>query len=106
MIRGSSKFVIALGVKRARVSNRYLYDLSRDPEESERLPWDPESHDAEAAALIALIAADPDPAGVPQEYAQGKRLEHPKVRPGIEPDQLEKLRALGYVNETVEGYVK
>ena len=97
MIRDSTKFVIALGTEEGRVFKRYLYDIARDPGESLRLEWDSGVHDGEAAELLELIAADPDPAGVPQEYARGRRLEHPKVRPGINPEQLEKLRALGYV---------
>jgi len=97
MLRGHSKFVIALGTRQSGVRSRYRYDVVRDPAESERLAWDSELHDAEAAPLIRLIEEDPDPAGVPREYTRGHRLEHPKVRPGVDKEQLQKLRALGYV---------
>ena len=89
--------MIALGTRQSGVRSRYRYDVVRDPAESERLAWDSELHDAEAAPLIRLIEEDPDPAGVPREYARGHRLEHPKVRPGVDKQQLQKLRALGYV---------
>ena len=73
------------------------YDDYVDEREPAREVWDSELHDAEAAALIELIDDDPDPAGVPRQYARGRRLEHPKIRLGIDPEQLQKLCALGYV---------
>ena len=43
-----------------------------------------------------MIERDPDPGGVPAEYVQGQKLTGPKVAPGVEGRQLERLRALGY----------
>jgi len=97
LIRDDSKFIINVATKNGSMGKRYRYDLARDPGESKRLVWEPKRHDAEAAVLIELIAADPDPGGVPRKYAAGRQLEHPKVRPDIDPRLLEKLRGLGYV---------
>ncbi len=96
MIRDDSKFNINMAVKNGRMGKRYRYHLARDPGELEQLAWDSGLHDVEAAALIELIAADPDPAGVPREYAADKQLEHPKLRPDVDPRLLEMLRGLGY----------
>ena len=44
-----------------------------------------------------MIRRDPDPGGLPSEYAEGAKLTGPKVAPGVEGAQLERLRKLGYV---------
>ena len=74
-----------------------LIIFTADHGELEQLAWESGLHGVEAAALIELIAADPDPAGVSREYAADKQLEHPRLRPDVDPRLLEMLRGLGYV---------
>jgi arylsulfatase len=71
-----------------------VYNLKEDPSELELLPWVDSS---ESQQFTELIASDPDPGGIPVEYARGRRLSAPKVRPGVDEKLLDKLRSLGYV---------
>jgi arylsulfatase A-like enzyme len=74
---------------------RFAYDLAVDPGELSPLSFD--SQAGAARELLALIESDPDPAGVPRQPERGERLAAPKVSPRAGPAELEKLRALGYV---------
>ena len=44
-----------------------------------------------------MIESDPDPAGQPAAYDKGVALTGPKIAPKATREQLEALRALGYV---------
>jgi len=70
--------------------------LEQDPGEEHALPWSSEDEER-AASLLGAIARDPDPAGVPRQFVRGLRVDAPKVRPDLEEAEVEKLRALGYV---------
>jgi hypothetical protein len=68
-------------------------------EEASPSHWEMWSDEGPARTLLEQIAADPDPGGVPSEMLKGRRLGAPKVPPGLDASTLEKLRALGYVDE-------
>jgi arylsulfatase A-like enzyme len=71
-----------------------VYNLVVDPEELSLLTW---VRSAESEQFFEFIGSDPDPAGIPAEYADGMPIEAPKVRPDADEELLEKLRSLGYV---------
>jgi arylsulfatase len=92
-IRGDEKWRLRVrGAGRA-IDERRRFALDRDPGETGGEPW---TRTDASLALEELVRSDPDPAGVPTEYVQGVRLDAPKVAPGVTPEQLESLRALGY----------
>lgn len=94
-IHGDRKVRLTVTGERA-VSDEVEYDLERDPGEvAGASPSEPGR--ALVEELLTLVAADPDPAGVPAEYEKGTKLEHAKVDPRADDDALEALRALGYV---------
>lgn len=70
------------------------FDLVADPGEINPIEW---RLGGKANTLLGWFEADPDPAGLPTSGLKGERLEGPKVAPGRTPDQIEALRALGYV---------
>jgi len=73
-----------------------LIDLETDPGEIE---WAPLVTAARLrATLEEMIRRDPDPGGLPSQYAEGAKLTGPKVAPGVDGVQLDRLRALGYVD--------
>jgi len=93
-IQGEGKWVLAVTGEERFVPLRRFYDLATDPGEARPLDW---RADAPAARLLEeLVRDDPDPAGLPSEYAKGMRLKAPKVAPHVSAEQLEALRALGY----------
>ncbi len=95
-VRGDSKWMIRLERGRRETVASRRYDLGSDPEELRPLPWSPE--DGGAPLLVELCRDDPDPGGLPAEYLEGARLTAAKVSPRADPEALEKLRALGYVD--------
>jgi arylsulfatase A-like enzyme len=94
MIYDHKKWVIEYGDKQEVPARRRVYDLLKDPGEFRPLEW---IDSAEADAFYTLVAADPDPGGIPEEFAKGMRMIAPKVRPGLDRDTIKKLRSLGYV---------
>ena len=99
-IEGTRKW-IAKVQKDRNISVRFAFDLGRDPKELRPLGWSDLIGEARSPAPEMLedrIVTDPDPGGLPVEYAEGERLSGPKVAPGLDEETLEKLRSLGYVN--------
>ena len=94
-VRGGGKWIAEISAESGRIEKSYYYDLSRDPLELVRRPW-PE-HAPAARELLQRIEQDPDRGGVPEQYAKGIEITAPKVAPGVSPQVLERLRALGYV---------
>lgn len=74
---------------------RCYFNLADDPAEKHCTHWVANEH---LAAFNALVAGDPDPRGIPEEFAEGMVIEAPKVRPGLDEETLKKLKSLGYVN--------
>ncbi len=87
--------VLRLGGDRS-ILSRHAYDLAADPSERAPRPW-PERPDGPMERLVALTREDPDPGGLPRQMLRGDRLKAPKVDPRATPEDLERLRALGYV---------
>ena len=77
------------------IERRWVYELDTDPRELNRKRW--VTTDA-SEAFFEFIRNDPDPGGIPAEYADGMLPEAPKIRPGVDEETLRKLRALGYVD--------
>jgi arylsulfatase len=96
-IRGDRKWVVQVrGVQRSVVEG-LGYALDADP--GEERPRALAQAGDEAAALLDLVARDPDPAGVSSSTLSGAGLRAPKVGREVSPEELERLRALGYVDE-------
>ncbi|MFQ5352705.1 MAG: sulfatase, partial [Candidatus Binatia bacterium] len=93
-IHGSLKSVVEITPPTAEVTRRWSYDLAADPDETDPQPW-PEPNPA-GEALLELTKLDPDPAGIPAEYAHGIRIGAPKVAPRAGSKAMERLKALGY----------
>lgn len=93
--RGSLKWVVKIEQGTGEIAQQLLYDLAVDALEESPLPWS--AREERPHRLLALCRADPDPGGLPQEYAQGRRLREPKVSDRAGEKALAGLRALGYV---------
>jgi arylsulfatase len=94
MIYDHKKWLIIYGEDQDIPLRRYMYNLLNDPVELDRLPW---VNSPEAEAFYQLIASDPDPGGIPEEFAKGMHLSAPKGRPGLDEKTLKRLKSLGYV---------
>ncbi len=97
-IQGQRKWVTAViadAEGATSLKDQRLYDLAEDPGERTPLPWPKD--DRVARELVEWSRADPDPAGTPVTPAKGVRLKRPKISPRANAQQLEQLRALGYV---------
>jgi len=94
-VRGGGKWIAEINAESERIEKFYYYDLSADPLELVRRPWPAEA--PAARQLLERIDEDPDRGGVPKQYAKGIEITAPKVAPGVSPQVLERLRALGYV---------
>jgi len=92
--RGNEKVVIAVKGKGRTILEQRSYDLSADPHELS--PGAPADAPGLLRDLLELVRTDPDPAGVPEQYQEGITLTAPKVAPGVSPEELERLKALGY----------
>ena len=94
-VAGEHKWIVRLSPGTRQPIERFGYHLGEDAAERSPRPFDP---DAEAArALLERVASDPDPGGVPSDPVHGEQLAAPKVSPRASAEDLEKLRALGYV---------
>jgi arylsulfatase A-like enzyme len=94
VISGDVKWTLLVAPERRAISERRRFDLSSDPSELRATPW--QMPNPVRRALLKLVETDPDAGGIPAEYAQGVRLDAPKVNPNVTPEQLEALKALGY----------
>jgi arylsulfatase A-like enzyme len=97
-VQGSTKWLVATD-QEGRVLGRLRYDLAADPGELTPLAIEGEPSMGALGELERLVAADPDPGGIPLEYAHGVQIGAPKVRPDVSPEELEILRQLGYADE-------
>jgi arylsulfatase A-like enzyme len=95
VVQGDDKWTVGMVRGRRELHERRHYDLRRDPAELE--PVDEPLDSAAARELLALITQDPDPGGLPDKMQQGIKINAPKVDPRATEEQLERLRALGYV---------
>ncbi len=94
-LQGNLKWVTLMRRGEREVLERRFYRLATDPSELEPLDW---LSDAETQRLLLEISrTDPDPGGLPENAKAGIRIRAPKVSPRVGAEQLEKLRALGYV---------
>lgn len=91
-IKGDQKWLVDVREGRD-TTQRWQYSI--DQERGALGRWD-ERHPV-GKDLLAKIASDPDPAGVPASLRQGIQIDAPKVAPGLDAKTIERLRALGYV---------
>lgn len=95
-LRGDRKWMVKLGRGAREIEETRFYDLAADPGELSPKSWPVE--DGAPSQLLDLCAADPDPGGLPESYERGARLSAPKIAERADPQTLEKLRSLGYVD--------
>jgi arylsulfatase A-like enzyme len=95
-IQGSTKWVVEIDARDGSIKDKYLFDLASDPKETVRRTW-PSLGEA-SRGLMDLVRTDPDVGGIPRQFAEGIRISAPKVVPGVDPETLERLKALGYAN--------
>jgi arylsulfatase A-like enzyme len=72
-----------------------FYDLRRDPHERQPGPWPSERE--EGRALLALSRRDPYLSQGNVTRTTGRMPTGPKIDPRADPEALERLRAMGYV---------
>jgi len=94
VIRGDEKWSIHVRGHRQGLRWRRHQSVDEEGGDAPMLAWT--DSDPEAKQLLELVETDPDPAGVPRGYAEGVRIEAPKVDPRVDAETLEKLRTLGY----------
>jgi arylsulfatase len=96
--QGRDKWVLEVAISDGRPERGYHYDLARDPGELSPSQWSPAAPPAPAAAELRERAErDPDPAGLPNSKRANADFSAPNAAGDIAREQLEKLRALGYV---------
>jgi len=96
---GDEKWVIEVGVTDAKLEQGYHYDLIDDPGELRPTQWPVDEPPAPAAReLTQLAERDPDPAGIPHDKRANPGWGAPNAGADILAEELEKLRALGYVD--------
>jgi choline-sulfatase len=95
VVQGAGKWVLQLPYGEREIVGRRYYQLDSDP-----LELSPQDHPPATPAyrrLNELVAKDPDAGGLPSDRKRGMRIHAPKVAPTATEGQLERLRALGYV---------
>ncbi len=97
MMEGDTKHTVALKGQDGTPEEFRLYNLKTDPKELSPTGWD--EGDEAGRNFLALIKKDPDKAGFPKSIHWGGRIKAPKVAPGVDDVTLERLKALGYVEE-------
>jgi arylsulfatase A-like enzyme len=97
VIRGDRKWVVKVRGPERTVAEGLTFALDEDP--GERHPQELAPAAPEARPLLDLVARDPDPAGVPASPIPGTALRAPKLARDVAPEDLERLRAFGYVDE-------
>jgi arylsulfatase len=100
LIQGDRKWTVLVRGTQREVVEGLSYVLGEDPQEQRPQALDIANPDARP--LLELVAGDPDPAGVPEGPLGGSALRAPKLARDVPPDDLERLRALGYVDEGAE----
>lgn len=90
---GAKKWFVRVDGDRAIVDRSYV-ELGAGRESWKAGRW---AEGAPAEKLEQSVLEDPDPGGVPAEYAKGEQLEGPKIAPAKDARQREALRALGYL---------
>ena len=97
--QGEDKWVLEVDILSARPERGYRYDLAADPGEEDPQRWAVEAPPSPAAQeILDRVARDPDPAGVPEKNRRAPNFHAPSVTADVIRSQLEKLRALGYVD--------
>lgn len=97
--QGDDKWVLEVGIRDGALEQGYHYDLAADPGELRPGRWAPGEPPAAAARELVLRAErDPDPAGIPASKRADPDWGRPSVAGDLVREQLEKLRALGYVD--------
>jgi arylsulfatase len=91
-IRGQDKWVARMSSGVRMPNARVHFDLRADPHELA-----PQKGSAVPPELLALCELDPDPGGQPVFGRRGEPLGGAKVAPRASPEDLERLRTLGYV---------
>jgi arylsulfatase len=94
VVQGRRKWMVSVRSFGPVPSAQRVYDLAADPRELTPRPW--EALAEPARHLLELCRTDPDPAGVPRQYAKGIQLSAPKVAPGLPAETRARLKALGY----------
>jgi choline-sulfatase len=108
LVKDGQKWVIYSEGGVEQVPQRRRFDLGRDPLEERPAPWPGPEPSAAVRTLFAALRDDPDPSGLPakETILLGHRLNQAKALPGgglpvvsrdVDPETLERLRALGYV---------
>lgn len=96
-IQRERKWMTQLQGRSNLLGQRRLYDLEKDPLETRPLPWSPDH--SPARALTELIRTDPDPGRRPSDPRRGEQITEPKISPRATAEDIERLRALGYVED-------
>ena len=94
---GNQKWMLQTEIWSAEHISGFQYDLSTDPAELKPRPWDETSRGA--LAILANMKSDPDPAGMPNDRRAKRKVGQANHAADLLRGQLEKLRALGYVDE-------
>jgi arylsulfatase A-like enzyme len=94
MIYKSKKWMVKVLKENRSMTDKRLYQLAEDPKERKPKSWN--TLTPETAQFLQLIKRDPDPAGIPKEYAKGKAIQGPKERPELNDHTIELLRSIGY----------
>jgi arylsulfatase A-like enzyme len=94
-IFGDDKWVVHVS-QDGNIERRHTYPIDREASQNQA-PWD--SASPAAGQLLDLVERDPDLGGVPRHLVPGMRLKAPKVAPGVREEMLQRLKALGYVDE-------
>ncbi len=95
LVRRRRKTAVRHGMSNT-VREARAFDLAVDPLELRPFPVDPA--DPIFRMLERIVSSDPDPGGVPEQYAAGQ-LPAPSVAPTTDPKLREALRSLGYIGE-------
>jgi arylsulfatase len=97
--QGDDKWVLEVAIHDGRLEQGYHYDLAHDPGELAPSKWSPGTPPSQAAHELSERARrDPDPAGIPNEKRANPHWGAPNAVGNLLREQLEKLRALGYVD--------
>jgi arylsulfatase A-like enzyme len=94
---GDQKWMLQTEIWSAEPIEGFQYDLLTDPDELNPRPWDVAS--LGATAILANMKSDPDPAGMPNDRRAKRKVGQANHAADLLRGQLEKLRALGYVDD-------
>jgi arylsulfatase A-like enzyme len=94
-VAADSKVTALVEGKQGEVTETRIYDLAADPDELDAQT--PSELHPLVVLLLTAIEQDPDPSGTPSDGRAGTRITAPKVGPRASDEDLDALRALGYV---------